>query len=301
MKLGIRLMPGPDAIPIIEQLMPSVVEVRYDPADSTTNTPLFEYLKYSYAGDVGVSLRGTLNTGELPNFVYPDSSLNLASIQYITAGLNLASSYGFKYLNMYPGTRTRVQRDLDTKTLLVTSGPADLTDSANTFLETAPRLTILAADKNITLTFETLPPQAIHDHATVEPSISEVHGYNLPVEVLERAATNFNVKIANNLTHTAANLPHGTRDELWEYLFGKTSMMAPWTRILYIGSQHLPEIPNDPQNEHIFMPTKSQFGQLLRTFSGRSDIWIFPETQIHQVAAYQNASSLLMTLGLFHL
>jgi hypothetical protein len=301
MKLGIKVGPQKESIRDLEKTRAPFAEVwfRIDALDDYAE--LFTYLTEKGI-DTGLHFWGLTHDGLLPSIVHTDPTFTKESLELIKQTIDIANQNHFSYVNIHPGFATRVLCDLKTFAFSKTDPIViPLQEATDQFIRNAEILTAYADSKHVLLTIETTPiriPQIIkhgnNENRKILMDFPEYSFSDLPIETIHFA-------IANDFGHTAANCITDDPSTVSAYVFEKTELFAPKTRLLHLG-YIIPPYNGTDFHDHLdnpmfqtadAIPNKNHMIELLKLFQNRPDVWALVEPNGNHVRNYFLAQKLL--------
>ncbi len=283
MKLGIKVNADAESFDRLAMTSPQLAEVWFNANDPDRYASLFAELQRRNC-DVGLHFWGQLDGGILPNIAYPDDEILQNSIELIQRTIDLAHHHGFQYVNIHPGSAAIIRVDYQAQRYDVIKDPVDMDDAIARFISHATDLTEYAKQKKIVFTVETVPPKITTGWYTASTRLSPKPSFELPVRAII-AAAKAGIHVANDFTHTAANIISDDASAVFTYLRGITEMIAPMTRLVHAGYV-IPPYNGTDNHDHFSnplfvtdqaVPNHNQTIELLQLFSSRDDVWILAE------------------------
>ena len=306
MKLGIKVGPQKQSIDDLDHTNAPFAEVWFQIDKKDDYNELFSYLTNKRI-DTGLHFWGLTHRGFMPSLAHDDPLLIKESVALIRQTIDVASEHHFSYVNIHPGTRTKVVMDFEKETFTPKSDPTSVARGQTLFLEHVLELSSYAKTKNVVLTVETVNIN-VTNHWRADAAASRLHPFSLhelPIETLLLAGTQ-GVALANDFGHTASTIISDSAQEVWSHLKTKTKELFPYTRLLHIGfimSPYNGTDFHDHLDNPIFetseaVPNKNQMIELLKLFKNQSDVWALAEPNGQHSKNYFIAQKILTKAGL---
>lgn len=299
MKLGIKVSSDPQSGPNLDATHAQAAEVWFNVRKTDDYKDLFEDLKKRKI-DVGLHYWGALPDGTWTNLAYPDTLLISETKRLMKQTIDITASYGFKYVNIHPGSRSKVGIDFEKQSFHLMTEPVALKQSISLFMENALELHAYAQTRGITFTIESVPMRITQGWYTADARQKPMDIYELPVQVLIDAASH-GLNIANDFTHTAANCISDSRAAVWDFLQSMTKRLVGSTKLVHLGFIIPPyngtdfhDVLSNPLLEtDQAIPNKLNMIELLQNFQNRDDMWIITEPKQDHVGNYFQAKEIL--------
>lgn len=304
MKLGIKVGLKNQSLPDLLATNAQACEVWYDATRANEYENLFQEINKLNI-DTGLHFWGALTDDTWTNLAYPDADLIKKTRELMQNTIDQAASHGFKYVNIHPGCRARVSIDYEREFFQLQSLPVDLEKSQNLFLENAQALNKYALNRGVIFTVETVPLRVTCGWYKAEARANPANIYELPVSVVRKAAR-MGLAVANDFSHTAANVITDNPDQVWDFLNETTRDLAPFTRLIHLGFLMPPyngtdnhdSLDNPMLDTAAAVPNRQQIIALLRMFKNRDDVYIITEPKADHVRNYFLARQLLHGAGI---
>lgn len=292
MKLGIKVNADSTSFRRLGEANPQLAEVWFNANDPDRYTDLFAELTRRRC-DVGLHFWGKISDIYLPNIAYPDPEIILESMKLMKQTIDIAAAHSFQYVNIHPGSSALLSIDYQAESVDIVREPVALSDSISIFIEHALILTEYARQKGIVFTVETVPPRITTGWYDQAARLTPTCVYELPVEAIIEAAT-AGIFVANDFTHTAANIISDDPDAIWTYVYGVTKKIIAATRLIHVGfimppyngTDNHDELDNPILETPDAIPNTVQLIELLQLFAGRDDVWILAEPKQNHAKNY---------------
>lgn len=299
MKLGLKVNIDADSFERLRVTNPSLAEVWFNANKADTYSDLFAELTRRKC-DVGLHFWGMCDGNILPNIAYPDATIIKQSMDLMRQTIDIASKYGFQYVNIHPGAAALSQVNYDAQRFDRISDAMDMDRSIKLFLEHAQELSSYAKTRNVVFTVETVPMHVTDGWYDPDARLKPKSLYELPVGAIQQAA-NLGLSIANDFCHTAANIASEDAEIVWDFLKTTTINLAPQTRLIHLGFVMRPfngtdnhdQLDNPILNTSDAVPNNKQIIELLKLFTNREDVWILTEPKDDHAKNYFLAQKLL--------
>jgi len=269
-------------------------EVWHNIAEPQKYETMFQFLQKREV-HTGLHFWGTVHDSVMANIAHPEVSILEPSINLMKQTIDIASSWGFFYVNIHIGTAALEKIFFSTHSLEPVLGTeVPMEQAKQTAKETLLLLKDYAEKRSILLIVETVPSHNARQFLSSDSrkhNIFPTHG--LSSFILEDIAKEIGVSVNNDLSHTAAELVTNSREELWKYVSARTKQLAPYTKLIHSNTLSEPfngtdshdGILDEDFSNNVF-PTKQQFATLLSMFAQRNDVWIVNEPQNKHVENY---------------
>lgn len=292
MKLGIKVNADDESFDRLARSNAPFAEVWFNVNEKDKYGKLFNELKRRQC-DVGLHFWGTLDNNVSPNLAYPDPDVTKATLARIRETIDIAAQNGFSYVNVHPGMRAKTKVHFKEQSYELVSEPVDEETAISTFLANAQTLDTYAKTKHIVFTVETVPPRITHGWYDDDSRQAPDNIYELPVTAIVDAAKR-GLWIANDFSHTAANIMTDDPSAVWTFLQGITGILEAQTRLIHVGFIIPPYngtdyhgMMNDPRLQtDAAVPNAQQIQELLRPFQNRDDVWLLAEPKTDHVNNY---------------
>jgi hypothetical protein len=293
MKLGIKVGPQRKSFDDLDATSPDMCEVWFNVNRSNEYIDLFSKLK-SMKIDVGLHFWGVLLDNTMVNITYPDHELNDVSEHLILHAIEIAASNGFKYVNIHPGSRARINLNLSTYTYEVMNPPVEESVAIENFLKHVVKISEQAKRLGVLLTIETVPARVKND-LRLNPADhgKAINIYELGFNAIHQAAS-AGIAIANDFCHTAASFIDSDRMNIWRNLLQTTINLAEHTQLLHLGFLIPPyngtdfhgDLDHSEFETSKAIPNSTEFITLLKLFVNRPDVWALVEPESDHVKNY---------------
>ncbi len=288
---------------ILSEFRPHCCEVWFRVDWIAQYQEMFAFLKKESL-PTGLHFWGILPGGIMPNFAFPEKEVRKKSLQLVKNTIDIASSYGFYYVNIHPGSYFLEELDLDRSQMRIIDGRITTSEEGRTVLiDNIQELHDYSSKQKVHLFTETIPSREPDHWRDMIKGRSKTHNpHNVPVSMLEHLAK-LGLFITNDFCHTAADVISDNRDHLFQELFSKTKRLAPQTKLVHLNTMPEPfngtdghlGIRNEDFENDVF-PTRDQLKQLLRLFKDRDDVWAIPEPFDHHIDNSKALEALLEEL-----
>lgn len=298
MILGMKVGPQKSSFNDLVHANPPFVEVWFNIARAAEYENLFSELK-KRSCKVGLHYWGALPDGTWTNLAYPDAELIRHTSDLMRQTIDIAALNGFSYVNIHPGTRTKVHIDFSTEAFRLLSDPVDLKTSTDLFLENAGYLYKYANDKGVLFTVETVPQRVTKGWKGSEGRSNPYNIHELPLDAILEWARQDGL-VANDFCHTASNVITDNADEIRAFVRDMSIRLLPQTRLVHIGYIIPPYngtdyhgMLNNPQFESSeAVPNKSDMIELLSLFKD-TDVFALVEPESDHPGNFNLAKKLL--------
>jgi len=299
MKLGIKVNADSESRDRLTAANPDFAEVWFNINEKERYTALFDDLK-KRGCEAGLHFWGSLKDEMSPNIAYPDKTVTRKSMDLMRQTIDIASKHKFSYVNIHPGAAALFKVNYTKERFDIVSDPVEMDTAIQTFLLNASILSNYAKARGVILTVETVPSRATNGWYKSSKSRQPKNIFELPASALIAAAQN-GIWVANDFSHTAANVISDSADVVWTYLLGTTKLMASQTRLIHIGFVVPPyngldthdTLANPILNTSKAVPNKQQMIELLKLFAGRDDVYILAEPRKDHVGNYKMVKKLI--------
>ena len=299
MKLGIKVNADAESFDRLAMTSPQLAEVWFNANDPDRYAGLFKELQRRKC-DVGLHFWGQLDHGVLPNIAFPDEEIISQSTTLMKRTIDIAHEHAFQYVNIHPGSAAVIQVDYEAQRYDIIRDPVDMDHAIGIFLSNASTLHEYAASKQVVFTVETVPPKITNGWYTASTRLSPKPSYELPVRAII-AAAKAGMHVANDFTHTAANIISEDASAVFTYLRGITEKLAPMTRLVHAGFI-VPPYNGTDNHDHfsnplfagdLAVPNHNQTIELLQLFSSRDDLWILAEPKDDHAGNYKSLKTMI--------
>lgn len=266
---------------------------------------MFSYLKENKI-NTGLHFWGLIDNRLEPNIAYPGPTLN-KSLDLMKQAIDIAAFNHFNYVNIHQGNYNLIEINLE-KSIFKPASKDNLISirQAETIQkQSLKKLLSYAKDKNVLLLVESATARSARGGSyDLKARLKTRSQHTLPVKTLIYRAKNDNAFVTNDFGHIFCDEFDKPVDKLWQALWEKSVLLAPFTKLLHINSVIPPFNGTDTHHgitEEDFkikgiFPTKDKLKKLLSLFKNRDDVWAIGEPRENHVANF-NALKKLLTIA----
>lgn len=289
MKLGIKVNADARSYDRLSGANPDLAEVWFNANDPDRYTDLFAELTRRKC-DIGLHFWGTVSGNILPNLSYPDATIVTETMTLMKRTIDIAETRNFQYVNIHPGSSALLSVDFDKERYDIQKPASNLEDAIQRFLTNVSELHAYAQKKGVVFTVETVPLRITDGWYTADTRANPKQVHELPIAAIVQAAS-AGIPIANDFCHTASSIITDDEANVWRFVHGMTTLLAPMTRLIHIGFVMPPyngtdnhdQLDNPILETSAAVPNTNQLIELLKLFSDRPDVWILAEPSNNHV------------------
>ena len=224
---------------------------------------------------LGLHHWGLVGSCYKPTLVTNHEALRQETIDQVKQTIDFGREISCAYVNAHPGARLIEEVDftVDQQSLAAGLEPTPPEQAQQRLEEAAHELSAYAREREVVLTFETVPARERPDWSRRDQEVYDSGNTRLP-ELLSIA--NQGSLIGNDISHTAAHaaVENPERDFMWREVMQRSKELASQTRLLHINTMSEPfngtdshdGITDDDFANDVF-PNREQLKDWLRLFN----------------------------------
>lgn len=300
MHIGIKVGPD-DGIEVLQKSQAKYVEVWYR---VDWKEKYLSLIKYMQDKDItfGLHFWGMVDGKYFPNLVYFKDGIIEKTEKLIKLCIDDAAEFGAFYVNYHPESYRKMILNLDTSTMAIEPRmEVNEREGYESLLNYSLQLKKYADLKHIQLYVETVPPFVPSNFGNDEGRLEPVHSKGMETGKLIELGKQ-GVSITYDIEHAGAHYFNLSRQEAYQKMLEETRAIAPYTKLLHIGTTVQPFNGTDSHNgileedfrQNVF-PNKKQLINIVNQFKNNEDIMMIPEP--HKEKMIENYFALQKLFG----